>query len=111
MCRNGNRYEHIAVYVDDLAIAMVDPAAFIEVLKSKYKFQMKGTGPLEFHLGAVFYCDKMGCLCMAPQKYSDRLISSYEHMFGELPKTNIYSPLEKGDHPELTTLSCWIQVE
>ena len=66
MHRNGNRYEYIGVYLDDLPIAMVDPAAFIEVLKSKYKFQMKGTGPLEFHLGADFYHDKIGCLCMAP---------------------------------------------
>jgi hypothetical protein len=66
MPRNGNRYEYIAIYIYDQAIAMIDPAAFIEVLKSKYKFQMKGTGPLEFHLGDDFYCDKSGCLGMAP---------------------------------------------
>ena len=99
--RNGNIYKYIAVYVDDLAIAMKDPNAFTEVLKSKYKFHMKGTGPLEFHLGADFYRDKSGCLCMAPRKYIERLIASYEQMFGEPPRTNIYSPLEKGDHPEL----------
>jgi hypothetical protein len=38
---------------------------------------------------------------MTPKKYIDRLIANYERMFGEKPKTNVYSPLEKGDHPEL----------
>jgi hypothetical protein len=31
------------------------------------------------------------------------MIQGYEQMFGRLPKRNIYSPLEKGDHPELGT--------
>jgi hypothetical protein len=38
---------------------------------------------------------------MAPRKYIERLVASYERIFGEKPKTNVYSPLEKGDHPEL----------
>ena len=29
------------------------------------------------------------------------MVQSYECMFGEKPSTNAYSPLEKGDHPEL----------
>ena len=29
------------------------------------------------------------------------MIASYETMFGEKPRMNVYSPLEKGDHPEL----------
>jgi hypothetical protein len=31
-----DKYEYIAVYVDDLAIAMVDPKAFVESLKTTY---------------------------------------------------------------------------
>jgi hypothetical protein len=38
---------------------------------------------------------------MAPCKYIDKMIASYEQMFGVKPKTNLTSPLEKGDHPEL----------
>src|SRR5512133_1537243 len=82
---------------------MHDPQAFTDVLQSKYKFQMKGTGPLQFHLGADFYHDKDGYLCMAPRKYIERLIANYEQTFGEKPRTSVRSPLEKGDHPELDT--------
>ena len=94
-------YEYIAVYVDDLAIAMHNPSEFTNVLSSKYNFSMKGTGPLKFHLGADFVRDNKGTLSMAPRKYIDRMIASYERMFGEKPKINVYSPLEPGDHPEL----------
>ena len=40
-------------------------------------------------------------LCMVPQNYIDRLAATYEKMFGEKPNAKMYSPLEKGDHPEL----------
>ena len=52
--RNGEIYEYITVYVDNLAIAMKEPKSFVKVLKEKYNFHLKGTGPLEFHLGADF---------------------------------------------------------
>src|SRR5687768_17887125 len=38
---------------------------------------------------------------MAPQKYIERLVASYEKMFGEKLSAKMYSPMEKGDHPEL----------
>ena len=38
---------------------------------------------------------------MAPQKYIERLIQSYEQMFGKKPAFKVYSPLEKNGHPEL----------
>jgi hypothetical protein len=31
------------------------------------------------------------------------MISQYEKIFGESPRQNVSSPLEKGDHPELDT--------
>ena len=97
-----NTYEYVAVYVDDLALAMKDPKAFADVFGSKYKFQLKRTGELNFHLGANFTRDPDGTLCMLPTKYiTERLISSYEKMFGEKPSMNALSPLEQGDHPEL----------
>jgi Reverse transcriptase (RNA-dependent DNA polymerase) len=51
-------YEMIAVYVDDLAIGMEEPEAFLEVLNMKYKFKMKVSGPISFHLRCGFSCDK-----------------------------------------------------
>jgi hypothetical protein len=94
-------YEYIAVYVDDLAIAAKDPKSIVDALVDKYKFKLKGTGEITFHLGCDFFRDKDGVLCMAPRKYIDKMIDGYKHMFGESPKQNMLSPLEKGDHPEL----------
>ena len=101
MHQNGDQYKYAAVYVDDLAFAVKDPQSFIQILREKYQFKIKEAGPLEFHLGADFFRDDEGILCMAPQKYIDRLAASYEKMFGEKPSTKMYSPLEKGNHPEL----------
>jgi hypothetical protein len=81
-------YEYVAVYVDDLAFAMKDPKSFVETLTANYKFKLKGTGPLEFHLGCDFFRDT-------------RMHDNYVRLFGEKAKLNVYSPLEKGDHPEL----------
>jgi hypothetical protein len=56
---------------------------------------------LEFHLGADFFRDEEGVLCMAPQKYIERMVASYEKMFWEKPSAKMSSPLDKGDHLEL----------
>jgi hypothetical protein len=101
--KNGNIYEYVAVYVDDLAFAMKDPKEFISILEGKYKFKTKGSGPLSFHLGMNFHRDDDGTLCITSLKYIEKMIANYEKLFGELPKQNVTSPLEKGDHPELDT--------
>ena len=54
MCPNGDKYEYIAVYVDDLAIAAKDPQEITHTLSNKHKFKLKGTGTIEFHLGMHF---------------------------------------------------------
>jgi hypothetical protein len=102
MHRADNHYEYITVYVDDLAIASKCPAGIIPALTEDYKFKLKGTGPIEFHLGRDFFCDEEGVSCFAPRKYIDKLIASYGRMFGsKLKKNKITSPLVKGDHPEI----------
>jgi hypothetical protein len=103
MRKNGEIYEYIAVYVDDLAIAAKDPLTIIDTLTGKHKFKLKGTGPIAFHLGCDFFRDEHGIMCMAPKKYIEKMMSTYELMFGSKPKTNVSSPLEKGDHPEIDT--------
>jgi hypothetical protein len=103
--RNGDIYEYIAVYVDDLALALVKPQEFVDtLLQTKYKFKFKGTGPITFHLGMDFFRDDDGTLCIAPRKYIEKMVANYERIFGEPPKQTYLSPLEKGDHPELDTL-------
>jgi hypothetical protein len=48
---NGNLYEYVATYVDDLCLGMFDPKSFTDTLQKKYNFKLKGTGPIDFHLG------------------------------------------------------------
>ncbi len=98
-----DHYECIARYVEDLAIASRDPKNITNELQSKYKFKLKGTGPISYHLGCGFYRDSTGTSCMAPKQYIDRMINAYEQLFGCKPKTTYSSPLEQGDHPELDT--------
>jgi Reverse transcriptase (RNA-dependent DNA polymerase) len=42
MRKKNNQYEYIAVYVDDLAIAMKNPKEFTDFLENKHKFKLKG---------------------------------------------------------------------
>jgi hypothetical protein len=103
MRENDGIYEYIAVYVDDLAIVLKKPQEFVDTLATQFKFKLKGTGPISFHLGMDFKRDRDGTLCISPLKYIEKMVASYERMFGESPKQNVTSPLEKGDHPELDT--------
>jgi hypothetical protein len=98
----GDHYEYLAVYVDDILIASKNPQAITDALTSNpINFKLKGTGPVEFHLGCNYFRDEDGTLCVAPLKYIDRMVDAYKSMFGVAPKQNVQSPLEKGDHPEL----------
>jgi hypothetical protein len=98
----GDHYEYIATYVDDLCIASKDPKAITDCLIQKYKFKLKGTGPLTFHLGCDYTRDpETGELCVSPKKYIERFLANYERIFGSKPKRRYKSPIEEGDHPEL----------
>ena len=99
----GDCYEYVAVYVDDLAFALKDPQAFVKILQEEHNFKLKGTGPIEHHLGADFARDSDGILKMTPTKCINRLGDACERMFGEKPSQRFQAPLEAGDHPELDT--------
>jgi hypothetical protein len=103
MRKSDRSYEYIAVYVDDLAIAMKEPKEFVDILEQKYKFKTKGSGPITFHLGMDFFRDDEKTLCLSSSKYIEKLMTNYERIFGQLPKKHVSSPLEKGDHPEIDT--------
>jgi hypothetical protein len=52
MRKKGNLYEYIAVYVDDLAIAIKNPKELTDILEKKRKFKLKGLPPRNgFHQG------------------------------------------------------------
>ena len=45
-----NKYEYIAIYVDDLLIESEKPQQIILDLKENSKLKIKGNGPLEYTL-------------------------------------------------------------
>ena len=101
MCQNGNQYEYVAVYMDDIVFTVNDPYSFIQIFREKYHFKIEEVGPLGFYLGANFSRDNEDILCMAPQKCIDRLAATYEKTFGEKPIVKMCSPLQKGDQLKL----------
>jgi Reverse transcriptase (RNA-dependent DNA polymerase) len=101
MQKKGSLYDYIAVYVDDLPIAMKSPKELTDILEKHHKFKLKGTGPISFQIGMKFTRDKDNTLCISPTKYIDKLFKNYKETFGMKPNTSVTSPLEKGDHLEL----------
>ena len=97
MRKSDDIYEHIAVYVDDLALVLKDPKFFVETMSKKFHFKFKGTGPITFHLRMDFSRDDDGTLGITPKKYVDKIMDNFKRTFGEAPKQNVTSP----DHPEL----------
>jgi hypothetical protein len=95
---NGDIYEYIAVYVDDLLIAAKDPLANTNCFEESYMFKLKGTGPIKYHLGCYYFKDDTGTLCFGPRKYIEKMMDQYKQLFGMKPK-EYTSSLEKSDHP------------
>jgi len=54
-----------------------------------------------FHLGCDFIRDDEGTMFMTPKQHMEKLLETYEQIFGSKLKQNVTSPLEKSDHPEL----------
>jgi hypothetical protein len=100
---NGYLYEYVTVYVEDLAIAMKDPKEFMNILETVNGFKTKGSGPISNNLGMDFFCDDDNSLCISALKNIEKLVKTYEQIFGESPRQIVTSPLEKGNIPDLDT--------
>jgi hypothetical protein len=95
MRKIGNVYEYIGVHVDDMALGMKDPLSFTRLLQIKYRFKLKGTGPIGYHLGARFPRDKDGTLLISPKKYVERMIVNFERMFKQKTEACIVTHRER----------------
>ena len=72
-------WEFIVVYVYDIIPAMNDPQSFFNELQGpKVSFTMKGVRSPTYHLGADFFRDDDGTLCMGPQTYAKQLCATFE---------------------------------
>jgi Reverse transcriptase (RNA-dependent DNA polymerase) len=99
MRRVDDHYELLCVYVDDIIICSKKPQDIINQLEQVHKFSLKGTGPINYHLGCDYIREPNGTLCYGPRRYIDKMEQDNISMFGTKPKAYV-SPLEPGDHPE-----------
>ena len=98
--KNGDVYEYIASYVDDLCIVAKDPKEITDALINKHNYKLKVTGPIKYHLGCDYFRDLDNTLCYASSKYIEKMIDDYFWMFGcKLKDYN--SPIEKCGNPNL----------
>ena len=44
--KNRTIYEYIAVYIDDLALVIIEPRKFIDILSKGYMVKLKGKAPI-----------------------------------------------------------------
>ena len=51
MRSNGDTYEYVAIYTDDLLCAMKDPTSYLDHLIKVLHYNLNGDEPLSFHLG------------------------------------------------------------
>jgi hypothetical protein len=63
MRKRGDMYEYVALHVDDLAIAMIDPEELINILRDRFHVKLKGVGPMKFHFGCDFCRDLNNTPC------------------------------------------------
>jgi hypothetical protein len=97
---NGNLYEYVATYVNDLCLGMLDLKSFTDTLQKKYNFKLKQTGPIDFHLGQSFSQNDNVEMEIFVKCYVDKMIDTYVQLYGEKPR-KASSPLEQNDHPEM----------
>ena len=82
MWDNGNIYEYIYMYVDNLEISLKDTNTLIYAIEKIYRFKLKGMGPIMFWPGWYLFFDKNGVLLFNPHKYTGNMYQRYVTMFG-----------------------------
>ena len=81
-------------------IAAKDPKEIIDALEQDARLQLKGDGPITYHLACDYSCDADSTLYCRPRHYIKKMITANESMFSEKPHP-YSSPFEHNDQPEL----------
>lgn len=64
--------ESVAVCINTLTIASNAPLIIVRTLEDACEFELKGAGPINYHLNMDFFRDEDGALCFAPRKHIRR---------------------------------------
>ena len=104
MRKNGNVWEYIAVYVDDIIVIAKDAMSVLEEDKRKGKFDLKGVGKPEYYLGGDIYRseDPNASIksIISAKTYLKNICDKIERVFSSTLR-NYSTLLEAGCHPEL----------
>jgi hypothetical protein len=76
------------------------PQVITDCINTKYNYKLKGVGPITHHLGGDFERDPDGTFKWGAKSYVNKMISNYEKMYGEVPRSQ-RTPIEYKYHPEL----------
>jgi len=99
----GDHYEYLCVYVDDILFLSRQPQQFFDTLTQQYGYKLKGVGVPEYHLGGEFGYDPDGTLYWGATRYVQKCLDTYQRLFdGEIPRKQ-RTPLPVDTHPELDT--------
>jgi hypothetical protein len=105
MRKQGNHYEYLAIYVDDLLAWGKKPLDIIEEVKKSFKLQ--GIGFPDYYLGADVnpinepHLKKEGfALGLSAKTYIRNALNKLEPMFGGGPLHKYKSPMLENYHPE-----------
>jgi hypothetical protein len=80
---NGDLYEYVATYVNDLCLGMLDTKSFTDTLQNEHNFRLKGTSPIDFHLGQSFSRNEDGEMEISAKSYIDKMMDTYVQLYGE----------------------------
>jgi len=72
--------------------------------------KLKGSGPINFHLGCDFLQDDHGVSCMAPTKYIERLVSNHQQYLGSSQSSRSILRLKRVIIQSSIPASYWIQM-
>ena len=98
--------KYIYVYVDDLEIGIRDLKILMDALENRYKFKIKGMGPIEFKSGCNLFHHSNCVLWFLLHKYTGKMVQTYVNIFGSNPRQNkdVRDHLKQGYYQELDTL-------
>ena len=68
MRQHNELWGYISIHVDDLAFIVRNAKTSITLLEGKFKYKLKGTGSISYHLGCDFFKNDEDILYMAPKK-------------------------------------------
>ena len=95
---DGNSYEYIATYVDDIIVVAKEPMRYLENMKRKFPIRNIEEMP-EYYLGNNIEIRNNNTIKINSKKYITEIVSRYEKEHGALKKENV--PATPNDHPEL----------